>query len=200
MIIGHIGVAFAARRRWPAISMGALLLATFAPDLLRVILERVPAQPRDGNFYAHALPWSVLLALAVGAASWTWRRSRETAAVMASLVMLHVVFDMVSGRKPLWGGGPMGLDVQRLAPAGLLLESVIALAGWLYLRRGLDRARWYAAPWVPAVMILLAAMNFAGGISQRGWVARCIAHPIVACDDSSWLTTKWRVAPFWGPE
>src|SRR5438477_460308 len=36
MIIGHIGIAFAARRAWPRVPMVVLLVATFLPDLLRL--------------------------------------------------------------------------------------------------------------------------------------------------------------------
>ena len=197
MIIGHIGVALGARRRWPAIPFAALLTATFAPDLLRGVLEGLMLRHADGNFYSHALPWSVLLAAAVAALTWALTRSRQSALVMAGVVMSHVALDMFSGTKPLWAGGPVGFDMRAFAPVELLIESCIAVAGWLYVRRGADRQRWYAARWVPPALVVVSAVYLAGVISQRGYVSRCVIHPARPCDDSSWLTQRWNVAPFW---
>ncbi len=197
MIIGHIGVALGARRRWPTIPLAALLGATFAPDLLRVVLEAFMLRPGDGNFYSHALPWSLLLAAGLSAIAWMGSRSRTVALVIAGVVLSHVALDMLSGTKPLWAGGPMGLDVQSFAPAELAVETLIALAGWLLVRRGPDRPRWYAARWIPAGLVLLDAVYLTGSISQRGYRARCVAYPAMECDDGSWLTQRWNMAPLW---
>jgi hypothetical protein len=197
MIIGHIGVALGARRRWPVVPLSALLAATFAPDLLRGVLEGLMLRHADGNFYSHALPWSVLLAAAVAAVTWVLTRSRQAALVMAGVVMSHVALDMFSGTKPLWSGGPVGFDMRAFAPVELLIETCIAMAGWMYVRGGGDRLRWYAARWVPLALVAISAAYLGGVISQRPYIERCVAHPALDCDDSSWLTTRWNVAPFW---
>lgn len=197
MIIGHIGVALGARRRWPAVSFLALLVATFAPDLLREVLGLSMMPATSADFYSHALPWSALLAVGLGVVTWLLTRSREAALVIVAVVASHVALDLLSGTKPLWLHGPRGRGLGAFAPGEMLVETVILASGWLSVRRGGDRRRWFASRVVPPAMVGLQAFMIAGFVSQRPYAVRCLAHPVVRCDDRSWFRRRWETEPLW---
>src|SRR4051812_24912037 len=141
MIIGHVGVAFATKWRWPRVSLTALLFATFGPDILRELLAVFFVPFALTNLYLHALPWSALLALAAGMLAWAWSRDRTTAFVVFGVVLSHVALDMISGKKPLWNYGPRGIDLGLIVQVELLVESLLLLGGW-YLVRRVNVVRW----------------------------------------------------------
>ena len=196
MIIGHIGVAFAAKRRWPRMSLGVLLAATFAPDLLRVPFVAAGFAWQQTNFYTHALPWSLLLAVAAAALAWTTLHDRTAGLVVFALVLSHIALDMISGNKALWSGGPTGIDLGKFEQLELLIEAALLLAGWFLLRRA-KQPRW-AAHWsVPVVLIVFQAITLLGSVSRRPYTTRCLAYPVGACTDASWVTQRWNTTPFW---
>jgi hypothetical protein len=196
MIIGHVGVAFAARWRWPRLPLSALLLATFAPDMLRAVLAAFQFPVVQANFYSHALPWSALLALAAGALAWAALRDGTSSLVIAAVVMSHVALDMLSGNKALWKNGVEGIDLGHVEQVELLLESALLLGGWYFLRRA-SAPTWLKRWWVPALLIAFQAASLAGSISQRPYASRCLASPLAACTDGSLMTRRWETTPFW---
>ena len=196
MIIGHIGVTFAAKRAWPRLPLGILLGASYAPDLWRGVLAAAGLHWRLTNLYSHALPWSLVLALVLGAFTWVTRRDRTAGLVVVALVTSHILLDMISGDKPLWEGNAVGLGVQDFQQLELLIESVLVLVGWklVWPMYGSGRsARWA----LPTMLIVFQAAYLMGTISQRPYKTRCLAWPMGACTDSSWLTLKWNTPPFW---
>ncbi|MEO7457513.1 MAG: hypothetical protein ABIY52_14710 [Gemmatimonadaceae bacterium] len=197
MIIGHIGAAIGARRRWPAIPVAALLAATFLPDLVRKLLENTVFLSPDADFHSHALPWSLLLAVGAGGVAWLATRSRVTALVICGVVLSHVALDMISGTKALWAGGPTGFNVRAFAPLELVVESTLVIAAWRYLRQGSASRPWYASSWMPVALVVLEAVLLAGSISQRPYLSRCIGHPALQCDGGMFLTRRWDTGPFW---
>lgn len=196
MIIGHIGVALAAKRRWQRVALGALLVATFAPDLLRLAFAAAGIEWQRANFWSHALPWSALLAIAAALAAWNALHDRTAALLVAVVVLSHIALDYVSGHKPLWRNGPLGLDYGSFEQLELVIEASLLLAGWYLLKRA-GGPRW-ATHWaVPVVLVIVQAVNLAGSISQRPYRSRCLAYPIAECTEGSWATTKWDTQPFW---
>ena len=196
MIIGHIGVALGAKRVWPRLPLGLLLAATFAPDLWREVLAAFGLHWRLTNLYSHALPWSLVLAVVVGAATWMLRRDRAAGMAAAGLVASHILLDMISGDKPLWEGNTVGLAVQNFQQLELLIEALLLLTGWKLVWRlyGSGRSTRWA---LPAMLVAFQAAYLLGGMSQRPYQTRCLAYPMGPCTDTSWLTMKWNTTPFW---
>ncbi|MDB4914285.1 MAG: hypothetical protein JWM95_1929 [Gemmatimonadetes bacterium] len=198
MIIGHVGVALAAKRRWASVPFSALVLATFAPDLLRVPLAAAGLHWKVTNLYTHALPWCIGLAAIAGGVAWLVLKDRRSALVVVAVVVSHLVLDMVSGRKPLWAGGPIGLDVEEVEQLEWLIESLLVFAAWLYLRQTSGRTpAWLCSRLVPAVLVMGQAVHLVGSMSHRPYKTRCIAAPIQPCTDKSFLTRRWETSGFW---
>ncbi len=196
MIIGHVGVAFAAKARWPRIPLGAVLVATFAPDILRELLGALLFSPWQATVYSHALPWSAFLAVAAGALVWAALRDRTACAVVFGVVLSHVGLDLISGNKPLWSNGPHGIHLGTVEPLELCIETLIMLAGWYLLRRSATPA-WPKRWAVPALLFVVQVGSGIGSISQRPYATRCLVSPLGRCSGSSWLTRRWETTPFW---
>ena len=196
MIIGHVGVAFAAKWRWPRISLVALLLATFAPDILRWVLAAFRLPFAQTNLYSHLLPWSLVLALAAGALAWAASRDRTACVVVFGIVLSHVALDMISGKKPLWNNGPEGINLARVEQMELVVESLLLLTGWYLLQR-VAVPSWLKHWSVPVLLIAFFVVSLAGSVSQRPYASRCLAAPLAACSEGSWITKWWETTPFW---
>lgn len=180
MIIGHVGVAYAARARWTRIPFALLVAATMAPDLLRLGLMPLGLGFQRLNLYSHAFPWSVALAAGAGAVVWAIWRDRVWALVIAAVVLSHIALDVISGRKPLWIGGPTGLDLQRFQQLEFAIEGLLLFVGWRTLRR---RAPHRAITRRVVLAALLAghAVYLATTLMERPYATRCIEYPIQPC-------------------
>lgn len=197
MIIGHIGVAYATKGRWPRIPLGALLVATFAPDLLRELFASAGLGWRQTNLFSHGVPWCLILAAAAGLLGWKSLadRTRMAGFVIAGLVLSHIALDLISGNKDMGPGGPVGLYVESIQPLELLIEGGLVLAGWWLMRRSVA-PRW-ATHWaMPALLILVETTYLAGTMSLRPYRTRCLASPMAACTNRTWLTRQWNSRPF----
>jgi hypothetical protein len=153
VFVGHTAVALAAKRQAPQVSLGALLAAAYALDLLWPLfliagIEHVRIDPGNTAFTPLAFdsyPWSHSLLMVIGwglagavlaQAVGTGRRGQI---VIFVLVISHWVLDAISHRPdmPLWpGDSPMiGLGLWNSVAATLLIESLLFAAGIaLYLR------------------------------------------------------------------
>jgi hypothetical protein len=181
MLIGHLGPACAARARWRDIPTAWLVVATMAPDLARLLLAATPNASRlDLNRYSHYLPWSFLLAAALGLCAWLVRRDRRTALVLGALVLSHVALDMISGRKPLWYGGPSGLEVQRYEQLELVIEAALLVGGWQLLRR-VERGTLLARRSVLAALLVIEAAYLTKSFLDRPYATRCVEYPVRPC-------------------
>jgi hypothetical protein len=103
MFIGHIAVGLAAEGVAPKTSLGLLVAAPLAADLLWSILvlagvERVRIDPGNTAFtplaftyypWTHSLLMSLALSALAGAAYWLWRHYRAGALVIAAGVLSH---------------------------------------------------------------------------------------------------------------
>lgn len=181
MLIGHLGPACAARGRWRDVPMPWLVVATMAPDLTRLALAALPNASRlDLNRYSHYLPWSFVLAVALGLLAWLLRRDARTAVLVGVIVLSHVALDMISGRKPLWYGGPSGLEVQRYQQLEMVIEAALLGAGWWLLRRAEPKAL-FARRSMLAALLVIEAAYLTQSLLERPYATRCIEYPLQPC-------------------
>lgn len=154
MIAGHLGVAMAARARWPRLPLLAIAAAALVPDLidfatagLRICVEK--------GLYSHSLPAIAIEVVVLGTAAALWRRSPAAGAMVAAMIVLHLLADFITGEKLLWAGGPVvGLNLYDYPLADFVLETVVTWAGWRMLRSSPARNTLAAAPM--ALVLLLA--------------------------------------------
>jgi hypothetical protein len=143
VVIGHLSTAYVARAKWPRAEMVALLVASILPDLADFVLPRGNLCRVACEMYTHAFPAVVVLAIAASALAWAIWHRRATALLVGALVCLHVLFDLPTGFKPFWYGGPsVGLGLYRYHALDFLVESGMMLTGWIILRRSADPPRW----------------------------------------------------------
>jgi membrane-bound metal-dependent hydrolase YbcI (DUF457 family) len=205
MFIGHIAVGLAAKRLAPKTSLGLLVAAPLAADLLWPILvlmgvERVRIDPGNTAFtplaftyypWSHSLLMSLVWSALAGAAYWLWRRYRAGALVLAAGVFSHWVLDALSHRPdlPLYPGSAtnIGLGLWNSVPATLVVECSMFAAGvWLYAAatKSSDRVGRYGF-W--AFVALLAAVYAMDAFGPPPPSARAVAFAGLAL----WLLPLW---------
>ncbi|MBC5781522.1 hypothetical protein H8N03_01115 [Ramlibacter sp. USB13] len=209
MFIGHFGIAFAARRLAPRLSLGTAFLAAQWLDLLwptflllgweivRIQAGATAVTPLVFEHYpfSHSLVAAVGWSFVLGAAYALLRKDARGAIVVALLVASHWALDAIVHVPdlPLTPGGAtrVGLGLWNSMPATLAVELPVFAAGaWLYARSTwttMDRrGRWGFG----ALVVFLAvvhAMNLVGPppptVSAIAWVGQ-----------SQWLLVAWA---FW---
>ena len=182
MIVGHLGVAFAARARWPRLSIYWLIMATLAPDLFRAALAASGMSMWGTTRYSHVLPYSALLAVSLGVVALVFFRTKQAALVTVAVVLSHILLDAISGQKALWDGGPVGLNAQRYQQLEFVIEAAICWWGWRLLRRS-PSPTWFARRIVLAALLLFEAAFQAWSLEQRPYATRCWVWPLVSCWD-----------------
>lgn len=166
MIVGHVGVAAAARSGWRRTSLPWLLVACVAPDLVDVALA-IGRVCNPYGLYSHTVPAAALLAAVLGGAALLVTDSRATAVATALMVLLHLPLDLVTGHKIFWPGGPMmGLGVYRHPLLDFVIEAPILIAGWWLLRRSRSGPWWATS--VVALGVLLAGQGALDLLAREG--------------------------------
>ena len=204
MFIGHFGVALAAKRLTPRMSLGLLVFAAQFLDLIWPIflllgLEHVRVVPgitkvQALDFYdypfSHSLTMVLRWALAVGLIYFLVRRHVRAAWVLAALVVSHWVLDFVSHRPdlPLWPGGPkVGLGLWNSWPGSISVEALIFGLGICFYLRA-TRASDSVGKW--AIWSLVALLSL-------GWLAALFAppptdtHQLAIASLVIWITVPW---------
>jgi hypothetical protein len=182
MFIGHIGLALAAKKVTPRVSLAMLLIAAQWADLLWPVLvgagiEQVRIEPGNTAFtplnfvsypYSHSLALLIVWGMAMGAMYRGIAGGRRTFWILAALVVSHWVLDYITHRAdmPLYPGGPkVGLGLWNSIPATLAVEAVMYVAGMvIYLRA--TRARDGIGRW--AILALAAVLLVIYGASAFG--------------------------------
>jgi hypothetical protein len=203
MFSGHIGVAFAAKRATPRVSLATLVLAAQWLDVLWPIflllgVEHVRIDPGRTrltplDFYDYPWTHSAVIAaawgVAFGAVHFALKRSVRAAAWLGALVFSHWALDFVTHVRdlPLWPGGPrVGLGLWNAPAAEAVLEAFIYLGGAaIYFRatRARDRAgRWGA--WTFAALIPLIHLASTAGppppsVATLAWSAAVLPWPLL---------------------
>jgi hypothetical protein len=161
LVTGHLSTAYLARAKFPRSEIVALLVASILPDLADFVLPQGNQCRTSCGLYTHAFPAILVLALLASALAWgIWHR-RSTALLVGVLVCLHPLFDLVTGYKPYWFGGPaLGLVLFRFTLIDFVLESTLVIVGWVVLRRTKDAPRLAVAyPTLIALIALQAAFD-----------------------------------------
>lgn len=204
MFLGHLGVAFAAKRAAPSLSLGVAVAAATWIDLVWPLFvlsgaERVRIDPGntamtplDFAYYpfTHSLLavalWSALAALAFFAV----RRDARSAVLVGALVTSHWVLDLVTHRPdlPLWPGGPLvGFGLWNLPALEIPLEAAI-FAGGVALYLGATRPLDRVGRWALAVLVaLLAGIQVANLLGPPPPSADAVAGAALA----AWLFVPW---------
>ena len=169
MFIGHIGLAFAAKKVAPRPSLGTLALAAQLVDgvwpvFLLLGWEKVEIVPGITAVtpllfvsypYTHSLAAGAVWALLLAGGYYLLRRDGVGAGWIAALVVSHWILDFISHRPdmPLWPGGPkVGLGLWNSVPATLAVEFALFAGGiWLYLSA--TRARDRVGTWALAAFV-----------------------------------------------
>lgn len=165
MITGHLGVAAAARSRWPVLPLLWLLPLSVAPDLLDLGYALAGICSPYG-LYSHTVPAAALTAAVLGGIAFLATGSRSAGVVSAAVVLAHLPLDVVTGSKIYWPGGPLiGLHLYQHPLLDFIAEVPIALAGWWLLRRSGHGPRWTS---VAAVAFGLVLVQGVFDVLQRG--------------------------------
>jgi hypothetical protein len=204
MFLGHFGVALAAKKAAPMVSLGTLFLAAqFAdllwPILLLVGLEQVQIAPGITRVtpldfvsypYSHSLAAQLIWGGLLGSAYFALRRDGRRAAVVAACVPSHWVLDFIAHRPdmPLYpGGARYGLGLWNSIPGTLAAELALYGAGIaIYLRstQAKDGTGNYAL-W--SLLGLLFVIYIASLIGPPPPSVRVLASTALAI----WLTVPW---------
>lgn len=186
MFVGHLAVAFGAKRYAPTVNLGWLVAAVTALDLVWPIfvltgIEQVRIEPGATAFTPlifDSYPWSHSLVTAVGwglalAAIAQWRGVQRAALpLIAVLVVSHWVLDFVSHAPdmPLWPGSSPRLGL------GLWdsISATIAIEG---------------ASWVGALVMYLKTRPLSG------WVSHMAFWSLVLVCTAMWVMGPWSPPP-----
>jgi hypothetical protein len=205
MILGHYGIAFAAKRAAPRSSLGTLTFAAqfldeIWPILLLMGLEKVRIVPGlmaanslDFVSYpiSHSLATAIGWGIIIGLIYFAIRRYRRGAWVAGALVLSHWLLDAPMHRPdlPHWPGSSIlvGGGLWNSIPITVLLEIGILAAGLaIYVRY--TRARDSIGSWALWAMVLLLVAI---------WSSSLIAPPptderaLAATSLGLWLFVPW---------
>jgi hypothetical protein len=160
VFIGHFAVGLASKRAAPAASLGILIAAPLALDLLWPWFllagwETVRIDPGNTAFtpldfvsypYSHSLAMAMVWAAVLGLVYYGVTRYVRGTVVVACGVISHWLLDAITHRPdlPLFPGGTerVGLGLWNSVPGTISIESAMFAAGvWLYAAQAKARDR-----------------------------------------------------------
>jgi hypothetical protein len=179
VLLGHYGIAFAAKRMAPRTSLGTTIFAAefldeLWPMLLLLGIERVRIAPEAvGSLRFVYYPWSHSLAMAIvwslliGAAYFALRRYGRGAWIIGGAVLSHWFLDVPVhlADLPLWPGSHVvvGFGLWKSIPATIAIELAFYLGGLaIYLRT--TRARDRIGTWALWTMVVVLAAFYAASL------------------------------------
>jgi len=204
MFLGHVGLAFAAKRVAPMTSLGTLLLAMnfadcFWPVFLILGIESVRIvpgitrmTPLDFTYpWSHSLLMDAVWAIGFAALYFAARRYAAGSLVIAAGVLSHWVLDWISHRPDMplapWSQQKYGLGLWNSVAGTIATELVLFFGGlWLYLAgtRGKDRTGAFALAAFVVLMLILWIGAVFGPPPPSAKVLQWSALSI-------WLTISW---------
>ncbi len=133
MYVGHVGAALAAKRFRRSIGLTLLVVATYAPDWVDAGFC-LAGRSNPVEMLSHSFAAVAFLAIVALAGYWIATRDWKGGAVLAAVVVSHMLLDWITGSKPTWPGGPMiGLKLYAHPIADFVVEAVvISMGGVLY--------------------------------------------------------------------
>jgi hypothetical protein len=204
MFLGHFGVAFAAKKTAPKVSLGTLVFAAQFADLLwpillllgvehvRIVPGLMAASPFDFTSYpiSHSLVAQLGWGAVIGLVYFVWKRDRRNALLVGALVPTHWILDFIAHRPdmPVYAGGPKyGLGMWNSVPLTLAVEYVLFAAGialYLSATRAKDKAG-HLVFWSLAVFL---GVVYAGSLSGPPPPNIQVLAPAALV---MWLTVPW---------
>ncbi len=181
MLVGHYGIAFAAKRAAPRTSLGTLTFAAqFADELwpillllgiehVRIVPGFMKANPFEFTYYpfTHSLLAAIVWGTLIGGAYFALKRYRRGAIVIGLIVLSHWFLDlpMHPPDLPVWPGFPLklGFGAWNSIPLTIILEGIFFLGGLvIYLRttRARDRIGSWGLWSMVAVLLLIFLSGF----------------------------------------
>ncbi len=200
MFLGHLAVGFASKRAAPQTSLGLLVAAPLALDLvwpffLALGWERVRIDPTATAFtplafdhypWSHSLLMAVVWGLLLGGGYWLVTRYRPGAIILFAGVVSHWVFDWITHRPDLPlvpGGATYGLGLWNSVAGTVAVElTLLAVALWLLRPRGLKL-------WSLIVFAVVAAASAGFGPPPPSVTA------LIVTAFAIWLVPLWA---WWG--
>jgi membrane-bound metal-dependent hydrolase YbcI (DUF457 family) len=176
VFLGHFGVAFAAKRAAPTVSLGTWVVACQLLDLLWPLLVLLGIEtvaitpgitvfsPLDFTHYpwTHSLLMAVVWSCAMGALYWRWRANYIAATLIGLVVLSHWFLDLLVHRPdlPLAPGSDLkvGFGLWNSVGGTLIIEfALFALGLGLYLdgNRPRDRQGEYGL-WALVIFLVVA--------------------------------------------
>jgi hypothetical protein len=183
VFIGHFGVAFAAKRAVPTVSLGTWFVACELIDLIWPLfallgIETVVIAPGITAFspfdfvhypWTHSLLMCTLWALGMAAAYWLLRRNLVAATLVGLVVLSHWFLDALVHRPdlPLASGSDVkiGFGLWNSVPGTLLVEIALFALGLGFYGAGsrpVDRVGRYGL-WALVVLLFIAYTSTAFG-------------------------------------
>jgi hypothetical protein len=205
MLIGHYGVAFAAKSAAPRASLGtfnfaAQLLDELWPIFVLMGIEHVrvtpgitAANPLEFVYYpiTHSLLGAIGWSMLLGGLYYAMRRYRRGAVVVGLLVLSHWLLDLPMHRPdlPLWPGSDVkvGLGAWRSVPLTFLLELAVFVPGLVMYQRTTRAKDWVGRWGLWAMVIVLLAIFFSGFTSPPPTSERAVALSALGL----WLFVPW---------
>jgi hypothetical protein len=162
MFVGHIALAYAAKRIRPEVSLGWYYAAVSALDLIWPVLlligvEHVDLTTRSTIFmgitlssipWSHSLIMSLVWGIVLAGLARSFGVTRRAAPLLVALVMSHWVLDYVTHAPdmPLWpGGATYGLALWDHVKATYLIEGAMWVGGiaiYMSVRRPVGWQGW----------------------------------------------------------
>lgn len=139
---GHVGIALAGKGYRQTIPLSLLIFASQLPDWADAAVCASGVSSPPVEMLSHSIPAVAVLAAALALLYYAARRDIKASALVAVIVVSHMLADYLTGRKPTWPGGPLiGLQLYHQPAIDFIVESVVIFAGWMIYRGSLPAER-----------------------------------------------------------
>lgn len=208
MFIGHFGVAFAAKKAAPKISLGVLFIACQLMDLVWPVLVllgiekvSVDARPMAANAlnfeyypFTHSLVGAVLLSMIFRWIYFAFTKDRKTSWIVSTVVLSHWVLDWIVHRPDLPlsinNTHQMGLGLWNSVIGTVIVECAIFFGGYfLYWKtmKPVTPAKRGALWGMVAFLMLIFVMSIWGPQPELGTSGAALTAPALAM----WILVPW---------
>src|SRR6266550_5481380 len=160
---GHIGIALAAKGYRQTVPLWLLIFASQLPDWTDAAVCASGVSSPPVEMLSHSIPAVAVLAVALGLLYYAASRDSQASALVALIVVSHMLADYLTGLKPTWPGGPLiGLQLYHQPAIDFIVESLVILAGWTIYRRSFSAERRQSHP---VMLMLIFALVLQGAAS-----------------------------------
>ena len=206
MFVGHLALAFASKPKLPTVSLGWLVAAVSALDLLWPLLliagvEHVRIQPGATPFtplvftaypWSHSLLTATIWGIAFAAVATVRGAPRSAFAWLAALVVSHWVLDWITHvpDMPLWptASSPrLGLGLWNSIPATIVVEGLMWIVGLAVYLRHRRATSWIGPVALWSFVLVTTALWASGPWSPPPPTPRALAWFALI----GWITLPW---------